>query len=75
MRPCWRRRPWCAPKSANIFVPGYNLPLNLDPHQILDVSMTDFFLNAYDNLYRYEDNPAKMRPWLALSYTELRRTA
>jgi peptide/nickel transport system substrate-binding protein len=56
-------------ESANIFVPGYNLPLNLDPHQVLDVSMTDYFLNTYDNLYRYEDNPAKMRPWLALSYT------
>lgn len=52
-------------ESANIFVPGYNLPLNLDPHQVLNVSMTDYFLNAYDNPYRWEGNPAKMRPWLA----------
>ena len=44
--------PLARAESANIFVPGFNLPLNLDPHQVLDVSMTDYFLNAYDNLYR-----------------------
>ncbi len=26
-------------ESANIFLRGYNLPLNLDPHQVLDVSI------------------------------------
>ncbi len=56
-------------EGANVFVPGFNLPANLDPHQVLDVSATDCALNAYDNLYRWEDNPAKMRPWLATSYT------
>ena len=56
-------------ESANIFVPGYNMPVNLDPHQVLDVGMTQYFLNTYDNLYRYEDNPAKMRPWLATDHT------
>jgi peptide/nickel transport system substrate-binding protein len=56
-------------ESANIFVPGFNLPANLDPHQVLDVSETDYALNTYDHLYRWEDNPAKMRPWLAVSYT------
>ncbi len=49
-------------ESANVFVPGFNLPANLDPHQVLDVSATDYALNAYDNLYRWEDNPAKMQP-------------
>jgi len=43
--------------DADIFVPGQNLPANLDPHQILDVGAADYALNAYDNLYRYEDNP------------------
>jgi peptide/nickel transport system substrate-binding protein len=55
--------------DPDIFVPGQNLPANLDPHQILDVGATDYALNAYDNLYRYEDNPPKMQPWLAESHT------
>ncbi len=42
-----------------------NVPVNLDPHQVLDVQAVVNALNAYDNLYRYEDNPPKMRPWLA----------
>ena len=24
-------------ESANIFVPGYNMPANVDPHQVMDV--------------------------------------
>jgi peptide/nickel transport system substrate-binding protein len=55
--------------TPNIFIPGFNLPANLDPHQILDVGATGYALNAYDNLYRYEDNPPKMQPWLALGHT------
>src|SRR6266853_6922551 len=55
--------------DADIFVPGQNLPANLDPHQILDVGATGYALNGYDNLYRYEDNPPKMQPWLAESHT------
>ena len=43
--------------APNIVVLGFNLPANLDPHQILDVGATGYALNAYDNLYRYEDNP------------------
>jgi peptide/nickel transport system substrate-binding protein len=56
-------------ESADTLVPGFNMPANLDPHQVLDVAATDYALNAYDNLYRWEDNPAKMRPWLAVGYT------
>ena len=55
--------------EPDIFVPGYNLPANLDPHQILDIGATSCALNAYDNLYRYEDNPPKMQPWLAENHT------
>jgi peptide/nickel transport system substrate-binding protein len=54
--------------DPDIFVPGQNLPANLDPHQILDVGATGYALNGYDNLYRYEDNPPKMQPWLAKSH-------
>jgi ABC-type transport system substrate-binding protein len=55
--------------DPDVFVFGQDLPANLDPHQILDLGMTGYALNAYDNLYRYEDNPPKMQPWLAVSHT------
>ena len=44
-------------------------PSNLDPHQIFDVPMLGYALNAYDTLYRYEGNPPEMKPWLAESHT------
>src|SRR3954452_21852306 len=50
-------------------VTGDNLPANLDPHQIFDVPMMLYSLNAYDNLYRYEGNPPELKPWLAESHT------
>jgi peptide/nickel transport system substrate-binding protein len=50
-------------------VSGANLPANLDPHQIFDVPMLLYGLNVYDNLYRYEDNPPELKPWLAQSHT------
>jgi peptide/nickel transport system substrate-binding protein len=52
-----------------VLVSGDNLPANVDPHQIFDVPMQLFSLNAYDNLYRYQGNPPKLEPWLALSHT------
>jgi peptide/nickel transport system substrate-binding protein len=55
--------------AADAFVAGQDLPANLDPHQILDVGMTQYALNTYDNLYRYEDNPPRMQPWLAEGHT------
>ena len=48
---------------------GFGLPLNLDPHQVYDVPMQSMMLNAYDNLYRYQDDPPKIVPWLAESHT------
>ncbi|MDF3010048.1 MAG: transporter substrate-binding protein [Burkholderiales bacterium] len=50
-------------------VTGDNLPTNLDPHQIFDVPMMLYSLNAYDNLYRYQGNPPALKPWLAESHT------
>jgi peptide/nickel transport system substrate-binding protein len=44
-------------------------PKNLDPHQVYDVPMQGYALNAYDTLFRYEGNPPKLLPWLALSYS------
>src|SRR5258708_6393033 len=55
--------------APDIFVPGQNMPANLDPHQILDLGATAYALNVYDNLFRYEANPAKMQPWLVESDT------
>jgi peptide/nickel transport system substrate-binding protein len=55
--------------QPGVLVSGDNLPANLDPHQIFDVPMQLYSLNAYDNLYRYEGNPPVNQPWLALSHT------
>jgi len=51
------------------FVSGWGLPSNLDPHQIVDVPMQTIMLNAYDNLYRYQNDPPELVPWLAQSYS------
>jgi peptide/nickel transport system substrate-binding protein len=55
--------------QPGLLVTGDNLPANLDPHQIFDVPMQFYSLNAYDNLYRYEGNPPQLKPWLAQSHT------
>ncbi len=55
--------------QPGVLVSGNTLPGNLDPHQIFDVPMQHYSLNVYDNLYRYEDNPPDLKPWLAESYT------
>ena len=55
--------------EAGVLVFGQDLPANLDPHQIQDLGMTQYALNTYDNLYRYQDNPPNMRPWLATDHT------
>ena len=41
----------------------------LDPHQVFDVGRVAVRLNLYDGLYRWEDNPPKIQPWLAEGYT------
>jgi peptide/nickel transport system substrate-binding protein len=58
-----------AASDPSVFVTGMDLPATLDPAQTLDVQATQWALNAYDNLYRYEGNPAKMEPWLATDHT------
>jgi peptide/nickel transport system substrate-binding protein len=56
-----------APDAA--FVSGWGLPTNLDPHQIFDVPMQTVMLNAYDGLYRYQNDPPQLVPWLASGHT------
>lgn len=55
--------------TAGMLVRSDAQPQNLDPHQIFDVPMMGYALNAYDGLYRYEDNPPQMQPWLATGHT------
>ncbi|MEA2738034.1 MAG: peptide/nickel transport system substrate-binding protein [Acetobacteraceae bacterium] len=51
------------------FISGWGLPSNIDPHQIFDVPMQTVMLNAYDGLYRYQNDPPELVPWLAASHT------
>lgn len=41
----------------------------MDPHAVFDVGRVAYRLNLYDGLMRWEDNPPKLEPWLAESYT------
>ena len=55
--------------DATTLVSGFALPGNLDPHQVFDVPMQAVMLNAYDTLYRYQNDPPEIVPWLAESHT------
>ncbi len=55
--------------DSSTFITAAGLPINLDPHQVYDVPMQGIMLNAYDNLYRYENDPPQIVPWLAASHT------
>ncbi|WP_137178462.1 ABC transporter substrate-binding protein [Roseomonas sp. AR75] len=41
----------------------------MDPHATFDVGRVAYRLNLYDGLLRWLDNPPKLEPWLAESYT------
>jgi peptide/nickel transport system substrate-binding protein len=64
--------PLRATAADSALVWGGDLAANLDPHANLDVGAMYVLLNVYDNLYRYEGNPPKLRAWLAESYTASR---
>src|ERR1700722_13024451 len=55
--------------APDVLVPGWNLPANVVPHQVMDVPAQNVAFNLYDNLYRYQDNPPTIVPWLAESHT------
>ena len=55
--------------QPGVLVRSDGQPQNLDPHQVFDVPMQGYALNTYDTLYRYENNPPVMRPWLAETHT------
>jgi peptide/nickel transport system substrate-binding protein len=41
----------------------------MDPHATFDVGRIAVRLNLYDGLYRWEDNPPKLEPWVADSHS------
>jgi peptide/nickel transport system substrate-binding protein len=55
--------------TPGLLVRSDGQPQNLDPHQIFDVPMMGYALNTYDGLYRYENNPPVIEPWLATGHT------
>ncbi|SDB47410.1 ABC transporter substrate-binding protein [Belnapia rosea] len=55
--------------TPGVLVRSDSPPANLDPHQLFDVPMMGYALNAYDGLYRYENNPPELQPWLAEGHT------
>ncbi len=48
------------------FIWGDLLTSSLDPHQVFDPPMQVYMQNTYDGLYRYENNPPELKPWLAV---------
>lgn len=56
-----------AQTNDNTLISGDTITQNLDPHQLQDVLMLNYAQNAYDTLFRYQDNPATLVPWLAES--------
>jgi peptide/nickel transport system substrate-binding protein len=61
-------RAWAA-ESPRFIWGGPSEFQSMDPHAIYDVTSENLRLNLYDHLYRYLDNPPKIHPWLAESYT------
>lgn len=55
--------------TPGLMVRSDGQPQNLDPHQVFDVPMMGYALNAYDGLLRYENSPPTLEPWLAVSHT------
>ena len=55
--------------TPGVLVRSNTPPANLDPHQLYDVPMMGYALNTYDGLYRYENNPPELLPWLAEGHT------
>jgi len=55
--------------AGDTFVSAWALPANIDPHQVFDVPMQTVMFNVYDNLYRYQNDPPEIVPWLAESHT------
>ena len=66
--PAYLAQPGHAAETST-FVSAFGLPANLDPHQVFDVPMQAVMLNAYDGLYRYQNDPPELVPWLAESHT------
>ncbi|MBS0241584.1 MAG: ABC transporter substrate-binding protein [Proteobacteria bacterium] len=59
-----------AEQSGTKLVIASSTPFDtLDPHEVLDARRTFVRLELYDGLFRWLDNPVRIAPWLAQSYT------
>ena len=62
--------PWSPAEAKTRFVFANESDYDtVDPHAAFDVGRIAVRLNLYDGLYRWEDNPPKLEPWLADSYS------
>ncbi len=59
-----------AAEPGSPLVIGTDTPLDtLDPHLVLDTARSPARLSLYDGLFRWQDGPVRLDPWLALSFT------
>lgn len=62
--------PAVATETASRLIIASSSPIDtLDPHVVLDTSRSDIRLQLYDGLFRWQDGPVRIAPWLAQSYT------
>ena len=61
--------PAAAQGPQRIVINTTSLYDTLDPHLVLDTERAAIRLNFYDALYRWQDGPVRVVPWLAQSYT------
>ncbi len=61
--------PLAAEPGAPVVI-GTDTPLDtLDPHLVLDTARAAARLALYDGLFRWQDGPVRLAPWIALTYT------
>ena len=59
-----------AADAASRLIIASSSPIDtLDPHVVLDTQRSDIRLQLYDGLFRWQDGPVRIVPWLAQSYT------
>ena len=62
--------PALAAEATSRLVVAVSSPLDtLDPHVVLDTRRSDVRVMLYDGLFRWQDGPVRISPWLAQSYT------
>lgn len=65
-----RATPVGATEEASRLVIATSAPIDtLDPHIAFDTRRSDIRLHLYEGLFRWQDSPVRVSPWLAQSYT------